>query len=227
MTPTPAPTIAPTATPAPTPTPLPTPTPAPRLIGAKTAGAKFIYLTNSTGKQIRQINLKVSGADDWGNSLFSKESSVKAAEQVRMYYKPQEGAVYDMRFLDGNGNSYEIYSVELSDMERASLKYDEENGILYLTYISLSAKSEKDTKDNAVSYDQDNGDYDYQEEVYYYEDNNQGNGGSDGGNSEDGGDGEDIYYEDDDGYIGDDGEGEGFLDGDDVIWDESGDWNEE
>ena len=61
VTPTPVPTAAPTAAPA-TSTPLPTSTPAPKLIGVKTSTAKFVYLTNSTKGEIREIYLRAAGA---------------------------------------------------------------------------------------------------------------------------------------------------------------------
>ena len=87
VTPTPMATPTPTVVPA-TVTPLPTSTPAPKMIGTKTAQAKFVYLTNSLQSDIRELYLKSSGSDeeDWGKNLISVESAVKAAEQVQMYY---------------------------------------------------------------------------------------------------------------------------------------------
>ena len=224
ITPTPAATPTPTPAPAtPTPTPLPTATPAPRLIGTKTADSKCIYLTNNTQKVLRRLYVKVSGAEDWGKSLIPNESSVKSAEQVRMYYTPQgEGITYDMRFVDGDGSTYEIYSVNLSDMERASLKKDEEQGLYYLSYMSVSQKSERETKDNYTSsYGSDSSDSDmeyyddysdwnesYYEESYYDE-----------SYYDDSSDDSDYYYdsdEDDGSYDNSDGE---------IVWNEDGDWN--
>ena len=63
VTPTPVPTAAPTAAPA-TSTPLPTSTPAPKLIGVKTSTAKFVYLTNSTKGEIREIYLRAAGGEE-------------------------------------------------------------------------------------------------------------------------------------------------------------------
>ena len=87
VTPTPMATPTPTVVPA-TVTPLPTSTPAPKMIGTKTAQAKFIYLTNSLQSDIRELYLRTSGNEDgdWGKNLISMESSIKAAEQVQMYY---------------------------------------------------------------------------------------------------------------------------------------------
>lgn len=147
VTPTPVPTAAPTAAPA-TSTPLPTSTPAPKLIGVKTSTAKFVYLTNSTKGEIREIYLRAAGGEEWGKSLVPAEATIKNAEQVQMYYTPDSAkdAIYDMKIVDGDGNAYEIYSVQLSDMEKAKLMID--NGEAYLTYTSLSDKSEKSTIGN-------------------------------------------------------------------------------
>ena len=60
VTPTPVPTAVPTATPA-TASPLPTSTPAPKLIGVKTSTAKFVYITNSTKGELREIYLRAAG----------------------------------------------------------------------------------------------------------------------------------------------------------------------
>ena len=125
VTPTPVPTAVPTAAPATT-SPLPTSTPAPKLIGVKTSTAKFVYITNSTKGEIREIYLRAAGGEEWGKNLVPAESTIKDAEQVQMYYTPDSAtnAVYDMKIVDGDGNAYEIYTVELGDMEKAKLLID-------------------------------------------------------------------------------------------------------
>lgn len=236
ITPTPVPAVTATPTPVPaTPTPLPTATPAPRMIGTKTAASKFIYLTNNTESRIQGLYLKASGNDDWGKSLISKESSVKSTEQVRMYYQPQSGedVTYDMRFVDISGNTYEVYSVDLSDMERASLKKDSDQGIYYLTYMSLSTKNEKDTKDNYTSsYGSDSGD-DSDVEIQYYDDSDSGDSYTDDSNYDDTSDDSDYDYDDDsdeDDYGGDSYDDGSYDDsgdsGDSIVWDENGEWSE-
>ena len=101
VTPTPVPTAAPTSTPA-TASPLPTSTPAPKLIGVKTSTAKFVYLSNSTKGEVREIYLRAAGGSEWGKNLVPAESTIKAAEQVQMYYTPESAtdAIYDMKIVD-------------------------------------------------------------------------------------------------------------------------------
>ena len=149
------PTVAPTATPTIPPvtaTPAPTSTPAPRKIGEKTSQSKFVYLTNNLKTDVRELYLMVSGSEDWGDNLIPREFSVKASDQVQMFYTPESvqvsaeeedseetgapsGALYDMKLVTADGNTYEIYSIELSDMEKASLTLDEETSTAYLRYI--------------------------------------------------------------------------------------------
>ena len=132
------------------------------MIGVKTSQAKYIYMTNKLEDDIREIYLMTSGGDDWGKNLIPAEASVKASEQVQMFYTPDDTAVssdstdestdttvYDMKIVTAKGDVYQIYSIDLSDMEKASLAYDEESSTAYLTYTSLADKSEKDTKGNS------------------------------------------------------------------------------
>lgn len=258
VTPTPVPTAAPTAAPA-TSTPLLTSTPAPKLIGVKTSTAKFVYLTNSTKGEIREIYLRAAGGEEWGKNLVPAEATIKAAEQVQMYYTSDsaKNAIYDMKIVDGDGNAYEIYSVQLSDMEKAKLMID--NGEAYLTYTSLSEKSEKSTignveTDNSVADSSDSADStdasdltdsssgitDTSSDNSDGSDDNSDDGSDD--NSDDGSDdGSDDSSDDgsDDGgdYVDDSsnsGSGDDSLDNstDDsgdggIIWDDNGDWSEE
>lgn len=221
------PTVAPTATPTIPPvtaTPAPTSTPAPRKIGEKTSQSKFVYLTNNLKTDVRELYLMVSGSEDWGDNLIPREFSVKASDQVQMFYTPESvqasaeeedseetgtpsGALYDMKLVTADGNTYEIYSIELSDMEKASLTLDEETSTAYLRYMSLSEKKEKDTKENSqqTGYGDD---YDSEDDSYS-DDGSYDDGSYDDGNSDDG------YYDDgssDDGNYDDGGSDDGNYD---------------
>ena len=165
----------------------------------------------------------VSGSEDWGDNLIPREFSVKASDQVQMFYTPESvqasaeeedseetgapsGALYDMKLVTADGNTYEIYSIELSDMEKASLTLDEETSTAYLRYMSLSEKKEKDTKEN--SQQTGYGD-DYDSEDESYDDSYSDDGSYDDGNSDDG------YYDDgssDDGNSDDGGSDDGNYD---------------
>lgn len=148
------------------------------MIGKKTAQAKFIYLTNNLQNDIRELYLRVSGDDegDWGNNLLSAETAFKAAEQVQMYYNgsssdmsgqtdtenstetSESSLKYDMKLVTADGSSYEIYSVDFGDMEKATLLLDQDSSSVYLRYMSLSTKKEADTRGNSVESSEKNSD---------------------------------------------------------------------
>ena len=253
-TPTPEATAAPTAVPV-TVTPVPTSTPAPKVIGVKTTDAKFVYLTNSLSSDLREIYLMTSGGEDWGKNLIPSESSVKGAEQVQMYYTPSTEStdsedtsedstedtsststeLYDMKIVTSDGNTYEIYSIDLGDMEKASLTMDTDSETAYLRYMSLSEKKEKDTRDNSQqtsssddessddsSYDDssyDDSSYDESSDDGSYDDSGYDESSDDGSydDSSDDGSYDDGSYDDgsydDSGYIDDSGD-----DGYDTDW---------
>lgn len=197
-----APTAVPTAVPA-TATPAPTSTPAPRSIGEKNSKSKYVYLTNNLSTKIREFYLMVSGEDEWGENLIPSETSIKKSEQVQLFYTPESDSheeetvsedetadsenLYDMKIVTADGDIYEIYSVELGDMEKAVLTYDQDMGVAYLRYMSLTDKKEKDTKENSQ---QTGASDDYSEEDDQddesYDNGNGDNGSSDDGSSDDG-----------------------------------------
>ena len=232
-TPTPEATAAPTAVPV-TVTPVPTSTPAPKVIGVKTTDAKFVYLTNSLSSDLREIYLMTSGGEDWGKNLIPSESSVKGAEQVQMYYTPSTEStdsedtsedstedtsststeLYDMKIVTSDGNTYEIYSIDLGDMEKASLTMDTDSETAYLRYMSLSEKKEKDTRDNSQ---QTSSSDDESSDDSSYDDSSYDDSGYDDSSDDSSDDGS---YDD----SSDDGSDDGSYDGsyDDGSYDDSG-----
>ena len=243
-TPTPEATAAPTAVPV-TVTPVPTSTPAPKVIGVKTTDAKFVYLTNSLSSDLREIYLMTSGGEDWGKNLIPSESSVKGAEQVQMYYTPSTEStdsedtsedstedtsststeLYDMKIVTSDGNTYEIYSIDLGDMEKASLTMDTDSETAYLRYMSLSEKKEKDTRDNSQqtssSDDESSDDSSYDDSSY---DDSGYDESSDDGSYDDSGYDDSSYDGSDDGSYDDGSYDDGSYDdgSDDGSYDDSG-----
>ena len=66
-------------------------------------------------------SISVQPVDQNGVRIWFRQSlQSRHAEQVQMYYTPESAtdAIYDMKIVDGDGNAYEIYSVELGDMEK-------------------------------------------------------------------------------------------------------------
>jgi hypothetical protein len=169
-TPTAAPTATPTAAPTSTPTPVPTATTAPRLIGIKTSSSQSILLTNSFGEGLRELYIRISGSGEWNKNLIPQEAVIHDDETVTMCYTPVSGdeqtVTYDIRITTKSGAIYDIYSVDLEDMDSARL-YQAEDGTANLKYTSLSSQSEVTTEGYSYSDDSDDSDYDYSEDYDY------------------------------------------------------------
>jgi len=145
-----------TRTPAPTATSAPsragmTATPSPRRVGIREGSAGSVLVSNSSGQRIREIYLQTSGAENWGRNLIPGEASVHVGESFQLYYPPLGSAgSYNLRMLDNNGITYEIYGVDLADMQNAILRKGEDNNV-YLSYMSLASGQEKDTRGSSWS----------------------------------------------------------------------------
>ena len=229
------PTVAPTATPTIPPvtaTPAPTSTPAPRKIGKKpTVKVCLSYKqsenrckrTVSHGFRKRRLGRQSDSKRILGKGIRSGSDVLYTGICTGFRRRESEetgapsGALYDMKLVTADGNTYEIYSIELSDMEKASLTLDEETSTAYLRYMSLSEKKEKDTKENSqqTGYGDD---YDSEDESYddsYSDDGNYDDGSSDDGNYDDGnyddGSSDDGNY--DDGSSDDGNSDDGSSDG--------------
>jgi hypothetical protein len=172
-TPTAAPTATPTAAPTGTPTPVPTATTAPRLIGIKTASSKTILLTNSFAEGLRELYIRISGSSEWNKNLIPQEAVIHEDETVTMCYTPVSGdaqdVTYDIRITTKSGAVYDIYGVNLEDMDSARL-YQADDGTANLKYMSLSSQSEVTTEGYSYSDDSDSEDYDYNYNDYDYSD---------------------------------------------------------
>ena len=149
-----------------TPTPTPEPTPEPPVIGQQTDNAKFIYFSNDLRTDLKELYLRTSGSSDqnWGSNFIPSEASIRPSEKVRLYYgeedetsasasgdqkaSNEDSIYYDIKLVTSDGKAYEIYSVQFSDMEKASLLLAANTATAYLSYVSLSSQKETTTIGN-------------------------------------------------------------------------------
>ena len=154
-----------------TPTSAPVPagasvTPSPRRVGIREGSAGSVLISNSSGQRIRQVFLQTSGSDSWGRNLIPGEASVYMGEVFQLYYPPlSSGGSYNLRMVDNNSTTYEIYGVDLTDMQNAILRMDDQ-GSVYLAYMSLSSGAEEDTRGSSWSSGNESGE---DEESQYYD----------------------------------------------------------
>lgn len=165
--------VSPTAAPTPSivpviistaPTSTPTPEPTQMILGQQDDKAASICLSNNLQESIKELYLRISGSSDkdWSENLISSKSGIKSSEQVQLYYEAfssdsskskkssKKSVYYDMKIVTARGSTYEIYTIQFSDMEKAFLLLDKKSSSAYLRYMSLSSKKENDTRGNTL-----------------------------------------------------------------------------
>ena len=165
--------VSPTAAPTPSivpviistaPTSTPTPEPTQMILGQQDDKAASVCLSNNLQESIKELYLRISGSSDkdWGENLISSKSGIKSSEQVQLYYEAfssdsskskkssKKSVCYDMKIVTARGSTYEIYTIQFSDMEKAFLLLDKKSSSAYLRYMSLSSKKETDTRGNTL-----------------------------------------------------------------------------
>lgn len=165
--------VSPTAAPTPSivpviistaPTSTPTPEPTQMILGQQDDKAASVCLSNNLQESIKELYLRISGSSDkdWGENLISSKSGIKSSEQVQLYYEAfssdsskskkssKKSVCYDMKIVTAKGSTYEIYTIQFSDMEKAFLLLDKKSSSAYLRYMSLSSKKETDTRGNTL-----------------------------------------------------------------------------
>ena len=173
-TPTPEPTKAPDPTATPTPEPTATPIPL-KTIGEKTENSKEIILANNTGAVITGITVKREDDEDYADNFLTEEDPFDIDEQRVLYFPvsteefvaPEaaegEGAIPDALLIpeytvqlttksvpeaegeEGEEKVFVLHAFPVDDVADLSIKVDEESGLAYIEYESISSNQKIST----------------------------------------------------------------------------------
>lgn len=116
--------------------------PAGIVVGQEADGAPSFELKNETGQVITAIAVDPAGADAFKALAQTGEIAADGTATVYVPADAAENASVKVTFADGL--SCEIYGVNLSDVQDASLKMD--GAAAYMTYTSIASGSTVDTK---------------------------------------------------------------------------------
>ncbi len=126
------------------------------IMGDKTAGADVV-IENDTGLDISEFYCRPSGEEeDWGSDYIKGAFTLKNGDKALLYYDPnaksEDGKAitsYDLRvnFTKEDESTCMFRNLPLSDIEEMQLKM--EDGVPFVTYISLSTKRSVSTLEDA------------------------------------------------------------------------------
>lgn len=134
-----------------------------KTIGVEEQDAFKVKLTNSTGKDIKGLSIKMIDEEEFPESLIEAEGDVYAIdESVYLYYKPTEEEQteeaaegdederlltpgYDIQLTFADDSVVVLHSFPFDDIEEGALYLEEE--VAFLKYDSVSSGDSVETKE--------------------------------------------------------------------------------
>lgn len=117
-----------------------------------------VILTNSTGKSIKGFAIKTGTMDDFGENMLGEDDEFSNKEKRTLYYdattaieeneeaqkdaEMQTSPDYTIQLTFDDDSTIELHSFPFSDVEKASIEFNNEESIAYIEYTSI----EQDTK---------------------------------------------------------------------------------
>ena len=126
-------------------------------IGSEIAGVDPIALTNETGKDITGFSVKSSSEEAFPENMLSADDAFAAGETRDLYYAADDSttsetetgkevtAQYDVQLTFADGTTAVLHAFPFGDMAEGS--HCQEDGVTFLTYLSVSGNQEVNTKD--------------------------------------------------------------------------------
>ena len=86
-------------------------------------GKQDFTLHNKTGVEIHELYVSPHSADDWQEDVLGRDT-LPSGESVSIKFSPREKAkLWDVKVVDGEGNSIEWESLNLLEISEVTLYY--------------------------------------------------------------------------------------------------------
>ena len=87
------------------------------------AGKQDFILHNQTGVEIHEVYVSPVSADDWEEDVLGK-NTLPDGESIKITFNDREKHVHwDLKVVDGKGNSIEWHDLNLVEIEEVTLHY--------------------------------------------------------------------------------------------------------
>jgi len=87
------------------------------------AGKQDFILHNQTGVEIHEVYVSPVSADDWEEDVLGK-NTLPDGESIKITFNDREKHVHwDLKIVDGKGNSIEWHDLNLVEIEELTLHY--------------------------------------------------------------------------------------------------------
>ena len=93
--------------------------------GSTLAGDQDFTVVNSTGVEIHALYVSPADKNHWGSDILGKDT-LADGQSVEIKFNPEEEAEkWDLRIEDGKGNSIEWTDLDLMEISKVTLDYDD------------------------------------------------------------------------------------------------------
>ncbi|HVG34421.1 MAG TPA: hypothetical protein VM911_15230 [Pyrinomonadaceae bacterium] len=89
-----------------------------------TAGAQDFTLVNKTGVVINKLFVSPHNADDWQEDVLGKDTLADGESVEIKFSRGEKAAMWDLRVEDTKGNAIEWESLNLLEISKITLHYD-------------------------------------------------------------------------------------------------------
>lgn len=91
-------------------------------------GAQDFRVVNATGVEIHELYVTPHTADDWQEDILGRDT-LPSGEAVDITFSRKEKAkMWDLRVVDGEGNSIEWENLNLLEISKVTLRYNKKTG---------------------------------------------------------------------------------------------------
>ena len=89
------------------------------------AGDQDFTLVNSTGVEIHALYVSPADQKEWGSDILGKDTLGDGQTAEISFSPKEEAAKWDLRVEDGKGNSIEWSDLDLTEISKVTLNYDD------------------------------------------------------------------------------------------------------
>lgn len=145
-----------------------------KTIGEKTKGENVykVALTNSTGKTIKGFAIKTGTMDSFGENMLDEDDEFADEEKRVLYYdattaiqeneeaqkdaEMQTSPDYTIQLIFDDDSTTELHSFPFTDVEKASIKFNNEESVAYIDYTSIEQDKKVSTEEAEIRIKQEN-----------------------------------------------------------------------
>ncbi len=92
------------------------------------AGKQDFTVVNKTGVEIHELYVSPHSSDDWEEDVLGKDTLADGDSQDITFDRKSTAKMWDLKIVDGKGNSIEWTSLNLLEISKVTLKYADGKG---------------------------------------------------------------------------------------------------